>query len=282
MTSDVYDFRSPSPLPGELSRRLDHWVAEAVRRAPKIWASVLTVPATLRGNGHKLITAEDYPDYLPAEALAFPVVLGSPDKLSLLVLPRPLMLVLLDGALGETVTTLPADRELTAVEESLAEHLIRVLVLDLFRAAWIGTQPLALEVKPREADPRSLRLFRPDEAVLLCTFSVTGTFGELEWCWLLPRSGWLEDGNTAPPQPAAQPPLETLARLMPVELLVLLGTAEVTLTQVERLQTGDLILLDQSVSDPLRALVSGADKFRVVPGAVGSRQAIRVQSVIAS
>ena len=286
MTPDPYDFRGPTPLPGELSRRLDRWFGEAARRVPKSWPKVVNIGAELRPKGHELVAPEDCPAYIPEEAICFRVAVGVGGAVSLLVLPRTLVLVLVGGALGEAFASLPAERALTTVEESLCEYLVRALVLDLLRDCWPGVLPARIDLQKREPDPRGARIFPPGEGVVVAAFSIVGAFGEIDWCWLLPRSGWLE-ALAAEPTPtagAARPAdthVEELARLLPVELVVVLGTAEVTLTQVERLQEGDVVLLDQSVTVPLKGLVSGVEKFHVSPGAAGTRHAVRVQSVVA-
>ncbi len=288
MTPVPYDFRNPAPLTGDLGRRLDLWFAEAVRRAGKSWGKVLNSPPQWLLKSKEIVPYEDCLAYFGGESLCFRVALGLGDTVSLVALPRPLMLVLIGSALGETVASLPVDRELTSVEESLCEYLVRVLMLDQFQDAWSGARPLTLHMQQREIDPRANLPFIPGEGVLVCTFSVVGPFGTIDWCWLLPRSDWLEDlvgsavrpGTDAATKPA-EPQMEALARLMPVELVVLLGNTELALTQVEQLRAGDLILLDQEVNQPLQALVSGAAKFQVFPGAQGGRQAVRIESVVA-
>jgi flagellar motor switch protein FliM len=282
MTLAAYNFRSPAPLTADGTRRLEIWFAAAARGSARSWSKILCSPPELRPKGRELVRYGDCPAYIGDEALCFRVTRGADGPVSILSLPRTLMLVLLGSALGETVASLPTDRALTVVEESLCEYLVRVLLLDQFRGAWPGTRPMTLEAGKREADVRAALPFAPDEGVLACTFSVVGAFGTIDWCWLLPRSGWLDDAAIPAADAAAAPaipPLEALARLMPVDLVVLLGTAELALTQVEQLQAGDLILLDQEVNQPLKALVSGATKFHVAPGAAGSRLAVRIQSM---
>ena len=289
MTSALYDFRHPTPLPGELLGQLDSWLAEVVRRAPKAWGKVLKSPPELQARGCKLVVAGDCAAHIPEGALAFRVALAPGGPLSLLVMPRPLMLLLLGGALGEKLEALPENRDTTRVEDALCDHLIRTLLMQLFRDAWPGGRSLTLELREREPEPQAMRLFPPGDGVLVCSFRVTGTFGELDWCWLLPRSGWLEDAAPANGPPAAArvakvatPQMEVLARLIPVEIVIQLGNAELTLSEIERLKTGDLIVLDRDTNQPLPAAIAGAERFYVMPGAVGTRQAVRIQAVAAS
>ena len=98
----------------------------------------------------------------------------------------------------------------------------------------------------------------------------------------MPKSDWLE--KLAAPVPArvqsqslnARRQIEALVGEMSVDLAVVLGTADLTLFDLARLRTGDLVMLNQKVDDPLEATVGGTKKFQVWPGARGSRQAVQV------
>jgi flagellar motor switch protein FliM len=169
----------------------------------------------------------------------------------------------------------------------LCGYLADTLLLGLLRESWPAGESAALEVGAREAEFRNTRLFPPAESVFVFTFRVTGPFGEGEWHWLLPRGDWvirlLDQRQPARPGavlPDSRAQLTRLAEQFPVRLSVRLGQAEVSLQQLSRLQAGDLILLDQRVGEPLRASLAGAVKFHVWPGAVGSRQAVAIHSLL--
>ena len=76
--------------------------------------------------------------------------------------------------------------------------------------------------------------------------------------------------------------VEALVGGLPVEVVALLGTAELTLSQLAGLKAGDVVLLKQRVSEPLSAVVAGRPRFRVWPGRSGSRQACRIDSLTES
>ena len=69
---------------------------------------------------------------------------------------------------------------------------------------------------------------------------------------------------------------------LPLDITVVLGTVELTLGELARLMVGDVIILDQRVSDPLPAFLAGENKCRGWPGRVGSRQAFEIQSFVGS
>jgi flagellar motor switch protein FliM len=74
--------------------------------------------------------------------------------------------------------------------------------------------------------------------------------------------------------------METLVRELPVEIVVLLGSVEVSLSLLAQLRPGDVVILNQRVSEPLLATVASEKKFRVWPGRVGSQQAVRIESSV--
>jgi flagellar motor switch protein FliM len=133
------------------------------------------------------------------------------------------------------------------------------------------------------------RIFPPDDNVLTATFHVKGPFGESEWYCLFSLKHLL--GQLALSMPGADKPrtgprspepdrLRLLVEELPVELTVQLGTVELSLAELAKLSAGDLIILNQRVSEPLTAYLAGEKKCKGWPGRVGSRQAFEVESFL--
>ena len=286
MTVEPYDFRKPSPPAGAVEQRLTTWLGEFCALAPTRWARHLAFAAEVKFAG--LATA--WPDaalaQLPDNAVGHRIAIAGVEAPTLLVWPRPLELALTAGALGDAPAELPADRELTAVEEALTEYLIQHLLFTVLDATWRGSEPPQLTLQQKEPSPKYARLFAPGRSVTVCTFALRGPFGEQPWYWLLPHTAWLEP--PAPEAPAAAGPvpaagrssMEPAVRGVPVPLAVVLGSVELPLAQVSRLRAGDVLILEQRVSEPLTARVAGAPKIRVWPGRVGTRQAVEIESVL--
>jgi flagellar motor switch protein FliM len=283
MKPEAYDFRSPARKAGERERRLDQWLTAAAKAAVVPWEKLLLFPAKLESGRREEALPEEWFACLPETTLGLRVRLGEKDIVSLVVLPRPLASALLDGMMGEAVSGLPADNPLSPMEESLLGHLTETLLLQPLRDAWPGPKPLAIRSGRQELNLRTTRLFPAIEPIMVCTFRVTGPFGELDWCWLLPNGDWLQAIMPVANRSAAvadRERVEKLVREFPVDLSVHLGSAEVSLAQLARLAPGDVVLLDQPTGEPLTATVAGIGKFRVRPGIAGQRQAIRIESTL--
>jgi flagellar motor switch protein FliM len=284
MTLSLFDFRKPPP--GELERQAVGWVTLACRHGSEVWARLLPFAAQLKPGPVQSLTTAAGLAALPNDAVGIPVTTPEPaDGTLLLAIQRPLLLALLNGLLGETPLALPADRNLTDLEASLIDYLVRELFLKPLEAGWPVADPpsfrAGLPGLPRVVGPRA-----SNETALLLTLTAALTFGEYPVHLLVPRRGRWETLVQAPPAPLPPPvesreQMEALVREMPVDLSIVLGTADLTMRDLSRLKAGDVVILRQKVTQPLDGLVCGARKFRVWPGVKGSRAAVLIDAPVA-
>lgn len=285
MNGEVYNFRKPGRPESGLGQRLVTWLRDGAALVPGLSAKHLPFTLEVSFQGMETATAAEVLGRLADDALGFRLPVAASGLSTLLVLPRPLALVLVRGALGDTASEPPADRELTAVEEPLVEYLVQRLLVIALQETWPGLEPLPIRIGQIERTPRRVRLFGPNESLIVSTFQVKGPFGEMTWQWLAGQKGLLEELGHATEQAApaaevdARPLLEAVVRELPVELVVKLGAVDLPLSHLAQLKVGDVVLLNQRVLDPLRASIAGRQKFRVWPCRVGSQQAVRVDSL---
>lgn len=288
MTPVPFDFRRPPP--GELEWQTAEWLAEAARLAAGTWSRLLTFHAEPIPGGVVPTTAGVGMLTLAANSVGFAVRpagadADEDDEGFLLAIPRPLLLTLLAGLMNEIVTDYVPDRELSALESPLCDYLVRELFLTPLENAW------PLRDKPKwEAGPagltRNVWRVAPADPAVLATLGVTTPFGDQSFHLMFTRSVRLlrladaPPPKTAPQSDAQRRQIEALVREMPVDLTVTLGSSDLTLFDLAQLQPGDLLVLQQKVTEPLPACVGGADKFRVWPGAVGGRAAVQIHTVV--
>lgn len=281
MTPVAFDFRKPPP--GELGRQAAGWLGAACRRAAACWARTLPYPTGLAVGNVEAVAAGAALGALPEDATAVPLSTGAADDGTvLLVLRRPLLLALLAGLVGETPAELPADRDPTELELSLVGYLARELFLDPLEKAWPAPDGPALTSGPPVV-PRFAWTGGDSDLVLFATLDVTTPFGEHPIYLLVPRTGLGARLSAAGGRPVPEPPppsaqMEALVREMTVDLTVLLGTADLSMSDLAALGAGDVVVLDQKVDEPLEGLLAGARKFRVWPGVVGDRTAVVIDA----
>jgi flagellar motor switch protein FliM len=231
---------------------------------------------TLRLDRIEPVLPPEFIRVLPDTTVGF--ALEFDDRPAFLTLDRPLLLALLAGLLGEQATVLPPARELTSVERDMVDFLMPQL-LEPLRTGWPGTEAPRLALTAVGA-PRSTCRLPPATAALAATLHLNGPFGEAPLTLLfapslLPSAEGPVVSNGAFDRPA----LEAVVRELPLEFSVDLGRARMTLGRLAALKTGDVVLLDQRIADPLRARVGGSERFEVWAGAEGRAQAVRVHAL---
>lgn len=285
MTHRPYNFRRPDRLAGTLEQRLTAWLRTACQLIAVKGAAHFPFRLEMALGGLEIVPPNEALDRLSDTMIAYRVAFAGEPPNMLFVWPRPLLLALVVGLMGETADALPEDRELSAVELSLCEYMMQNLPAAVLQETWTGGTPLKLTVSEREPSPRWTRLFVKAEQILQCTFTMSGSFGEQQWYWLAPYQALhelvhrSEQDETAPIQQDAPRKLEMLVRDLPVEVAVELGTVELPLAQLAALTPGDLLILNQRVVEPLIVRVDNHSKFRGWPGRVGSRQSLQIESV---
>ena len=172
----------------------------------------------------------------------------------------------------------PESQDLTPAELSMAELLFGEITRAASQA-WPEIEPLMCELHSVVSRPKRIRLFAPDADIIRTVITVQTPFGPDDIVWILPRSGLesigIRDSVEATEfQPAPQ--LRQLARLLPVELVVELGNTSLTLKELNGLQVGDYLPLDQPVYQPLEALVDGQLQWLGTPCRLGNRQGFQV------
>jgi flagellar motor switch protein FliM len=287
MSVEPYNFRKPGRLASDLEQGLASWLRAYCTRAPARWNKHLPFPVEMELRQLETVRPAEGLGRLPDAIVAYRLVLAGEEIQTLLVLPRPFLLALVTAALGDAGKELPADRELTVVEDSLCGYLLQNLWLPLLQETWPGGEPLGIHVQHQETNPKWTRMFPREDNVVLCTFVCRGPFGEQPWYWMVPQKGLLDQfaqlagpGQEQGQEEVIRPRLATLVQELPVEVTVILGAVELPLAYLAQLRAGDVLILNQRVSDPLTASVAGEKRFRVWPGRLGFQQAFQIESLI--
>lgn len=284
-----YDFARPGRLASELEHRLKRWLKAAFSLGAKKWGKSLPFAIEMSVGQLSSFPTSAALERVAENALGFRI--GSRPDLgtSLVALPRPLFLGLIAGLLGETPATLPADRDLTVVEEALAEHLLQILWFPVLQEAWPDAEPMTFFLLQKEANPRYSRAFLQEQPIVVCSIQLKGPFGEQEWLWLMPQKSLAARllSPTAPAEETAtisgKPPrerLENVVRDLAMEFVVSLGALELPLSEISQLRPGDVVVLNQRCAEPLLATVDGKKKFMGWPGRNGVRQAFQIQTLL--
>lgn len=283
MSLQTHDFTRPLRLPPDLKARLVSWL----NRANAIFAeSMGTLGLTLQPQTLDQNTAwpAETLDSWTGKPLGFRLFLA--DRPTILAMPNRLAQCLAAGLLGDSLPTAPtemSERELSPVEINLCELTVKVFISSLIEA-WIGESSPTVELRDREPNLRRSKTFRPNEPLVVCRFSVNVLGSEHLWSWIVRMETMLELfgvtplGQVSTPSAPQRLQMESLVRDMTLPLCVKLGRVQLTPPQLAELQVGDVIVLHQRTTEPLKAFVAGRPAFMGWPGQIAGKQAFQIET----
>ncbi len=284
-----YNFAEPGRLTADVEQRVSGWLRAAAALAAKQASRQLPFAPEVTLTGVTVQRPADGLATLPEASVGYGVALGGTTAEAMIAVPRQLALALVGAMIGEVGGEMPEDRELTVVEQDLLEYFAGEVLVGTLRETWPAAVSIPIVMKAHEAHPRWTRIFPPDQNVVVCTFAVKGTFGEANWYVLLSQKHLLEQLALSMPggdrlRSSGGPPdgerLRLLVEELPVEMTVVLGTVDLSLADLARLGVGDVVILNQRVTETLPVLLAGERKCKGWPGRVGSRQAFEIESFL--
>ena len=282
-----YDFRRPDRIPKEQLRAI-HLMHDFFARN-----LASSLGAYLRAYvGVSLVSVEqlsfgEFLQYLPAPSLVCSVSMNPMDGNSVLEVNPTLVMPMLDILLGGVGNPVTEDlHELTEIEQSIAEAVLRVILRDL-REAWMPVAEIEFSVEGIETQPQLMQILSANEAVVAIGFEITlgesrgmmnfgvpsilvkmiGQRFEQQWS-MRRRSSQADDVRVMAP----------VLHEIPVRLGARLEGRPMPFKQVLQLEAGDLISLDRPIRQPVELRVNGVSKFRGRMVAVGRRAAVRLLS----
>ena len=178
---------------------------------------------------------------------------------------------------------------LTEIETVVIERIFSK-ILESFQDAWTSVLKLKTELKELEVNPHFLQIVSPNETVVTVTLNVKvgEVTGNIRLCLphvvlepIMPRLSahhWLSN-QKKDREPQESKELEKRLKKTNLGIIAELGHSEITIEEFLNLEDGDVIRLDQTVSDPLTVRVDNRVKFHGQPGTSKGRMAVQITEV---
>ena len=311
---NAYDFRQPRQLADDVEDLLDSWKASFIDLASTYWPENLTIPMQWTAGELETTRAADVVDRVATSTVIFQVTIGGDEEISWFVIPKRLALTFVMSMLGDAPDDYPEDRSLTDIEKNLLDLIAQELCAALNDAQPAGQKLTCKFGGVRKADELT-RTFAANEQIVLIPFQVKKdqpqddqeTSAESDEAksdaedadddseqeaeddlssilWLMSNKALLRYvthfSELRNGEAEESPELKRLVEEIPVEVVIKLGDATVHFNDLASMQVGDLLILDQRVTEPLCATVSETIKFRGWPGRVGSRQGFQITQLL--
>ena len=284
-TAVIYDFRRPDRIPKEQLRSIHLMHDFLARNLASSLGAYLRAYITVSLVSVEQISFAEFQQYLPTPTSIANVGMRPLDGNAVLELNPslvfPMLNVLLGGS-GESATT--ETRELTEIESSIIEGVVKIVLHDL-KEAWAPVTDIDFSVEGTETQPQLMQILSPNEAVVAIGFEITmgesrgmmnlgipsimvkmmGQKFEQQWS-IQRRSG----------SPAEQNQMRLLVNRVPLEIEALISGARIRVEELLNLEQQDVISLDIPVTRPAELLVNGKSKFSGEIVAAGTKRGILV------
>lgn len=218
--------------------------------------------------------------------VAFVFTMAPLDLRAVLTMDRQFAAACLDrmtGGQGEAPETVA---EFTDLDVRALARFVRGF-LDPLPEVWATLGEFQVELGPFVQDLPGLDLFPPDEDVFQLSFLMQSNVGSgqvtlaapFQAVKSLPPQGDEPDQEQAAPGTSdeeAEAALRESVRRTRVELSVVLGSADIKVARLVRVEPGDVIVLGTRVGDALRVKVNDRVKFRGYPGISKGKFAVKL------
>ena len=278
----AFDFTKPGGLAGGSADALSVWLEACCSMFNEMWTEIASTSRVFATRFSQSDSFSSLRESWDADSIVYKIHVGNSEMLTLLHIDRPIALAYALEMIGEACTELPEDRELSPIEESLLELFVENLA-SIFGTAWPKQQPIRSRFGDRLELPHRSRDFLPSDTLEVHKLVVESDFGTHEMLWIAPTDE-LEELLAVPTQDetpssnVSRQQIEIVAREIPLQVSVELGSAQVPVAELPNLAIGDLIVLDQRIEEPISIRVENHVKFSAWPGCKGTRHAAQIES----
>lgn len=281
-----YDFKHPGRLTKDQLRGVHTIHENFARSLSTYFTTVLRTVVDVRFMGVNLFAFAEFVDSLPDPDCVWVFSLTNLEGKGIIEISPDLVLLIVERSFGGPAHGELAPRPITAIEQRIAERTVE-RCLELYRQAWERAAALTVKLESFEADPRLAQIASASETCLLFSWEILfkeASYG-LNICLPLfvldpvlrelASQNWLTvSAKRSTPETKRQ--IGEVLQTTNMTLRAFLGRTVITLRELLDLQVGDVLLLDQKISEALAIEVNGAKLLSGNAGVVGRSRAVQI------
>jgi len=285
----VYDFRRPDRIAKDQLRSIHLLHENFARGLSSSLSAYLRAYVAVNLLSVEQLAFSEFVRGLPSPTSLTALGMKPYDGNSLLEINPSLVFPILEMLLGgDGLGSKHIDREITEIEQSILEGLLRIVLQDL-RTAWHSVAAIEFSIEGHETEPQLLQILAPNEAVVCITLEVrigeaSGTMNlgipsilvkmlrqKFDKQWTLRKAVSSEGAHE-----------RVLQLLRPAQLNVdaRLEGAKIRVDTLLELQEGDVLAFDYPVTRALSVNVNGKLRYRGDVIAAGRKRALQVQELV--
>lgn len=278
-----YDFRRPDRFPREQKRRLQK-ISEEVAKAMGIAlsrylsASVVVELIAIEEFSYEVFV-HSFTDIMCTSVLGLKPFNG----FGCLTLDVGYCLAMVDRGLGGPGRIPQKIRPLTMIEESVV-HAVLLSVVEEVRLCWVKIAPIDWKIEKMESDIKSLQIAPSTEVMISINFATSGDLGNGTIILCIPVTTlemmMIKSKTEKINRQDEIAFIKNVLNDVELTVSVIMGTTNLSLNELINLKEGDVVRLDNKVSDFLGMDVEEKVKAYGKPGMVSKNLAFQVSSIV--
>ncbi|MEQ1948000.1 MAG: flagellar motor switch protein FliM [Bryobacteraceae bacterium] len=280
-----YDFRRPDRIAKDQLRSVHLLHENFARNLASSLSAYLRAYVTVNLVSVEQLSFLEFTQVLPSPTSLIALGLKPYDGTALLELNPALVFPILEMLLGGTGRgTTKITREVTEIEQSILEGLLRIILNDL-RTAWAPVTNIQFSIEAHETEPQLLQFLAPNEAVVAISMEIRigETAGmmnigipsivvkmlrqKFDQQWSVRKTQATDDEHARVLRLIRPALIHTDARLQ--------GTI-IEVNDLLALSEGDVLALDYPVERPIDLVVNGKLKYRGEIVVTGRKRAFQI------
>jgi len=205
---------------------------------------------------------------------------------AVMVIESKLLYALVDSFFGgnDVPYTKIEGKDFTQIEIKIARRVVLSAIDDLEKA-WEPVYPLKIGYSRTEINPQFVAVVPPSDVVIATTFDVelekvSGTIKiVIPYSTLEPIKSKLSVGFQSEQLEVDYIWIHRIKEQIMrthANILISLGTADITVHDLAHLEPGDVIQLSHDATKPLDMLIEGITKFKCIPGVLKGQRAVKI------
>lgn len=234
----------------------------------------------------------EYSNALPENILMGVIEMQPLQGTSMITMSQSIAFAIVDRLLGGQGEIYEVDREYTDIEVSLLQRVIRDMS-HLLKDAWSNVFEISPNFLRLENNSRQSQLVSPNETVVIIVLNVKikDVEGDVSFCMpyeilepvlehLNTRYWFTERRSSEEERLANKKSLVNKVSSIPLELKVVLGRGHVSLKEIMDLQPGDVIQLEEKVTDKAVVMSNKNEWFCGTLGMLRNHVAVKIDQVL--
>jgi flagellar motor switch protein FliM len=291
LKAQVYDFRRPDRIAKDQLRAIHLLHENFARSLASSLSAYLRAYVAVNLVSVEQMAFREFAQILPSPTSMVALGMKPYDGSAVLEINPSLVFPILEmllGGSGQSPQT--PDREITEIEQSILDGVLRIVLNDL-RVAWQAVAEIDFTIESHETEPQLLQILAPNEAVVAISMEIR--IGDLAGIMNLGipsitvkmlRQRFDQQWSVRKSRATDEEHARVLRILQPARLVAeaVLDGPCLAVRDLLDLKAGDILAFDYPVDRPLELRLNGVLKFRGDIVVSGRKRALQIRAPVAA